>query len=114
MGNKVILVGGNHHNILGLVRSFGINGIRPYGVVIGKDAKNGFVRKSKYWAKTWAIESDEGLVDFLLEHFSEDKDRPVVICCSDTCAKIIDLEYDRLKKGSCCRLSQVSKGKSQS
>lgn len=98
MGNKVILVGGNHHNILGLVRSFGINGIRPYGVVIGKDAKNGFVRKSKYWAKTWAIESDEGLVDFLLEHFSEDKDRPVVICCSDTCAKIIDLEYDRLKK----------------
>lgn len=32
--NKVILIGSNHHNGLGLVRSFGIHGIRPYGVLL--------------------------------------------------------------------------------
>lgn len=32
--NKVILIGGSHHNGLGLVRSFGVNGIRPYGIIV--------------------------------------------------------------------------------
>ena len=30
--NKVILIGGNHHNILGTARCFGINGFHPYGL----------------------------------------------------------------------------------
>lgn len=33
--NKVILIGGNHHNGLGLVRCFGINKIFPYGIIVG-------------------------------------------------------------------------------
>lgn len=43
--NKVILIGGSLHNILGLVRSFGVKGIQPYGIIAGKDAKTSFVRK---------------------------------------------------------------------
>ena len=64
--NKVILIGGNHHNGLGLARSFGVNGIKPYGVIVGEGAEHGFVRKSKYWAKTWVIKSDDEIVEFLL------------------------------------------------
>ena len=47
--NKVILIGGDHHNGLGLARSFGINGIKPYGIIVTGRNKHSFISKSKYW-----------------------------------------------------------------
>lgn len=96
--NKVILIGGNHHNGLGLARSFGVNGIKPYGVIVGEGAEHGFVRKSKYWAKTWAIKSDDEIVEFLLNAFQNEKEKLVVIPYSDGAAEEIDLNLDRLKE----------------
>lgn len=96
--NKVILIGGNHHNGLGLARSFGVNGIKPYGVIVGEGAEHGFVRKSKYWAKTWVIKSDDEIVEFLLNSFQNEKEKPVVIPYSDGAAEEIDLNLDRLKE----------------
>lgn len=96
--NKVILIGGNHHNGLGLARSFGVNGIKPYGVIIGEGAEHGFVRKSKYWVKTWVIKSDDEIVEFLLSTFQNEKEKPVVIPYSDGAAEEIDLNLDRLKE----------------
>lgn len=96
--NKVILIGGNHHNGLGLARSFGVNGIKPYGVIVGEGAEHGFVRKSKYWAKTWVIKSDVEIVEFLLSAFQDEKEKPVVIPYSDGAAEKIDLNLDRLKE----------------
>lgn len=96
--NKVILIGGNHHNGLGLARSFGVNGIKPYGVIVGEGAEHGFVRKSKYWAKTWVIKSDDEIVEFLLNAFQNEKEKPVVIPYSDGAAEEIDLNLDRLKE----------------
>lgn len=96
--NKVILIGGNHHNGLGLARSFGVNGIKPYGIIVGEGAEHGFVRKSKYWAKTWVINSDDKIVEFLLSTFQDEKEKPVVIPYSDGAAEEIDLNLNRLKK----------------
>lgn len=95
--NKVILIGGNHHNGLGLVRCFGINKIFPYGIIVGHDAAHGFLQKSKYWAKTWTIQNDTDIPEFLLHHFPDEAERPVVIPYSDAAAEIIDLNYNRLK-----------------
>ena len=91
--NKVILIGGNHHNILGAVRSFGVNKIYPFGIFIGEGAAKSFARSSKYWAQTWAIDSEENLIDFLLNHFENEKEKPVIICCSDASEKILDENY---------------------
>lgn len=95
--NKVILIGGNHHNGLGLVRCFGMNGIKPYGIIIGEGSEHSFVRKSKYWTETWAIKSNDEIVDFLLKTFSGESEKPVVIPYSDGAAEEIDLQLDRLK-----------------
>lgn len=96
--NKVILIGGNHHNGLGLARSFGVNGIKPYGIIVGEGAEHGFVRKSKYWAKTWVIKSDDEIVEFLLSIFRDEKEKPVVIPYSDGAAEEIDLNLNRLNE----------------
>lgn len=112
--NKVILIGGNHHNGLGLARSFGVNGIKPYGVIVGEGAEHGFVRKSKYWAKTWVIKSDDEIVEFLLSIFRDEKEKPVVIPYSDGAAEEIDLSLDRLKEYFYCPPLADSKEKLQS
>lgn len=88
--NKVILIGGNHHNGLGLVRSFGVNGINPYGIIIGNDAEKGFCRKSKYWKNTWAVKTSHEAVEILVREFSNEKLKPVVIPYSDGASAIID------------------------
>ena len=94
--NQVILIGGNHHNGLGLVRSFGVHGIHPYGIVVGKGAKNSFIRKSKYWAKTWDVKDDEEAIALLKTHFCNCSLKPVVIPWSDGAAEAIDSHYDEL------------------
>lgn len=94
----VIIIGGNHHNPLGVVRSFGVNGIRPYGIiVVGKD-KNSFVTKSRYWKKTWLASTDAEAIEIMKNEFSDQNQKPVVIPCSDSIAMEIDLQLDELKE----------------
>jgi predicted ATP-grasp superfamily ATP-dependent carboligase len=76
--NDVVLIGGNHHNGLGLVRSFGINGIKAYGIIVGEDAEMSFCRKSKYWKQTWAVKTEEEALVLLKKEFSNKKLKPVV------------------------------------
>lgn len=93
--NKVILIGGSHHNGLGLAGSFGINGIKPYGVIVGKDGKS-FITKSKYWQETWVLEDEKKAVDFIITNFSDEKEKPVIIPWSDSAAAEIDNNLNRL------------------
>ena len=44
---KTIVIGGNHHNTLGVIRSLGRKGVMPYVILTSGD-NNSFVLKSKY------------------------------------------------------------------
>lgn len=94
--NKVILIGGNHHNGLGLVRNFGVNKIRPYGIIIG-GINECFVTKSKYWEKTWILSNENEAIKFLIDHFKNEVEKPVIIPWSDSAAAAIDNNLDALK-----------------
>ncbi len=96
--NKVILMGGSHHNGLGLVRSFGVNGIAPYGIIIGEKAEKSYIRASKYWAKTWAVKTEEDAIKLLLKEFANEQDKPVIIPWSDRMEEVIDQNLDHLKE----------------
>lgn len=93
--NKVILIGGDHHNGLGLARSFGLNGIEPFGLIISSNNKS-FIAKSKYWNKTWIFKNDSEAVEFLLSNFSEEEEKPVIIPWSDSAAAEIDINLNKL------------------
>ncbi len=96
----VILIGNDDHNGLGLVRSFGLHGIKPYGIIIGENSRKGFLRYSKYWHKLWFIKHEEYLLDVLLsQHFS---DKTVLIPYSDGAARFIDLNLNKLSKYYLC------------
>lgn len=93
--NKVILIGGDHHNGLGLARSFGLNGIKPFGLIITSNNKS-FIAKSKYWDKTWLFKNESEAVEFLLSNFSAKEEKPVIIPWSDSAAAEIDRNLNRL------------------
>lgn len=95
--NRIILVGEDHHNLLGLVRDFGVNGISPCGIIVGKEGYKGFVQKSKYWAKTWYVDSAEEAIELLKKFFCDKKEPAVLIASSDDVAAAFDVHYDELK-----------------
>ena len=96
--NKVILIGGSHHNGLGLVRTFGINGINPYGIIIGKKSEKSFLHQSKYWKKTWCVFSPKEALQILQEEFKNEEKKPVVIPWSDDMAEVIDKNLNNLSE----------------
>ena len=75
MDNKVIVFGCNHQNMLGLVRSLGEKGIRPYCVCL--QSKDGLVFRSKYPAAChWAASPQDGY-DYIVERFSKETPKPI-------------------------------------
>ena len=67
MNNKVLVIGADHHNTLGIIESLGLKGIYSY-VIIVADIKSSFVLKSKYVAKGWICRTPEDVVEEMLSH----------------------------------------------
>lgn len=88
MNNEVIIIGGNHHNGLGLARILGINGIIVHSIVIDKN-KNSFISKSKYVDSCYVFSDDDEAIDFVLQTYKE-KLKYIIIPYSDGAAYAID------------------------
>ena len=88
--NPVIIIGGNHHNALGVIRSLGEKGIRPYAILTNDD-KYAFVAKSKYLEGADIIREDEtAIMNLLAEKYAGKDEKPILIPTSDFAAYCID------------------------
>lgn len=97
--NPIIIIGDNHHNTLGVVRSFGVNGVKPFGIIISTSKKTEYVSKSKYWKKVIIVSDENEALLMLKNKFENKEDRPVIIVTSDRMAELLDLHYDDLSSG---------------
>lgn len=97
--HQVLVIGGIHHNILGVIRSLGFASIPDIKIILVGDGPD-FISRSKYVKKKniFKTTSDNFLLDTLLKIGSETKEKPIVICSSDTSISIIDQNYDELSK----------------
>lgn len=98
LNSIAIIIGGNHHNTLGVVRSLGEKGIHPYVYLVNKNLRHSFIFKSKYIAKGSIIKNVDELVTTLIDTFSNYEIKPTIICTSDPASSFVDLNYDILKK----------------
>ncbi len=96
--NKVILIGSNNYNGLGLVRSFGRHNIKTYGIIVGRDAKGDYLTRSKYWEKFWHVDDAEDAIPCLLREFRDEGEKPVVISYIDKVTQLLDLSYETLSE----------------
>lgn len=93
MGNiLVIVIGGVHHNALGVVRALGFGGVsreKLLFITFGKIEKSNFITASKFISRKNTVNcySEDMLINLLKStHFSI---KPVVISCSDAVTEIL-------------------------
>ena len=96
--NKVIVIGGFHHNTYGLIRSLGEAGIKSYVILEPCHPKMNWLFVSKYIIGNYILSEGENLVDYLLTTFSNEKVKPIIYCGSDTSISLLDNAYDVLKE----------------
>ncbi len=93
--NKVIVIGGNHHNMLGVIRALGENNVKSEIILMCNNNKS-FVDKSKYVISTNYLSTEEEIINYLLNRSNYSKD--IIIPTSDFAAFILDKNYNRLSK----------------
>lgn len=94
--NKAIVIGGDHPNTLGVVRSLGEEGVPVYLILVS--AKIGYVSKSKYVTKTWRIENlEKELINILEGNFQNEEYKPIIIPTSDPVMESLDNNLEALK-----------------
>lgn len=96
MNREIIVIGGNHHNTLSILRSLGERGIKPLLIVVSSDP-NPYIRYSKYVKRYQVIDNVNSIAASMYAlHTSTEK--AVVIACSDAISSYLDLHYNKLSQ----------------
>lgn len=93
---KVIVVGNNHHNTLGIVRSLGRAGMSVSCYVVDAAIRNSFVGKSKYIHDFKLFKSFDYLLEFMKREIIDE--RIPVFTTSDAASDFIDTHYAELSQ----------------
>lgn len=80
--NNAIVIGGNHHNTLGVIRALGYKGIPSHVIVVSNNPKP-YVCYSKYVMHYYVLTSEKEIVKLLLTIKSNFTSKPVVFSCAD-------------------------------
>lgn len=95
LNHKFIILGSDHSNTLGQIRSLGEKGIRPIVIIT---EKNPFIiNKSKYLGELHIVDNIHEGPRYVLEHYSNEKYPPFIYTDRDDIMCVIDDYYDELK-----------------
>ena len=92
---KIIVLGSDHHNTLGVIRGLGERGLMSDLILV--DNGRCFVDKSKYIKNSWKVSCDTEAIRLLKELYANERTPPVVICCSDALSGLVDEHHDELQ-----------------
>ena len=93
---NVTILGGDHYNTYGIVRSLGEMGVLSNVVILGTSTHNSFVLKSKYVNQGVGVINKPGCIEKIIQ-FAGKSDN-ILICCSDEAVELIINNYDKLNK----------------
>lgn len=94
--NLAIIIGSDHHNTLGLIRSLGVNGVNPFLILVNPQGVNNYCAKSKYLEGVKIVRDDEEALAFLNDSFDGELHKPVIFPSSDGAEFLIDTHRDEL------------------
>ncbi len=97
MRKEIIVIGGCHHNMLGVIRSLGEKGVFPL-VIIETKERRPYIAKSCYIKKCWTVPDEAQLLETLRNEAGKHGEKPVVIACADNLSSMLDMHYDELSK----------------
>lgn len=93
--HKLILIGHEHYNPLGLIRSIGEQGLLVNVIMIRGDYK--FASKSKYINNLYYVGNLNEALEILIKKYGNEKYRPFVFACADITTDFLNTNFDLLK-----------------
>ena len=95
--HEVIVFAMDHYNPLGLVRSFGEEGI--HSIVVAQKSRTDISRYSKYTKEYITVETTQEGYEWLMSHYQETvfENRPFLLTCDDRTIEFLDNRYDEWK-----------------
>ncbi len=96
---KVIVIGGSHHNTLGVIRSLGMKGLCQE-ICCLVEYPDLFVSKSRYLMSrnTFVFKTSSELIERVLWIAKPEKIKPIVICCGDKYIACLDRHYNKISQ----------------
>ncbi len=92
--NKVIILGNDHTNSLGLVQTLGKTGYQVYAFMWG--TKTGMVSCSKYASKVIGVHTIQDCIDLMLQEFATENNLIPIIACCDSAALALENNKEKL------------------
>lgn len=92
---NVTIVGGDHYNTYGIVRSLGAKGLKSNVVVLGTEVSKSFVLKSKYVKRGDCFLKASDSINTIIQY--ADTQNNILICCSDEAEELAIANHGRLK-----------------
>ena len=94
LNRKIVIVGGNHHNTLSMVRCFGECGIKVDLIVVG--TVKGAAVRSKYVEMYYLVRDVEDVISVLMRNYANEINKATIISCADDIAAQLDVHYSQL------------------
>lgn len=95
MERCAIVIGGDHHNTLGVIRSLGRKGVNPYVILTNKS--RGDILKTQYLKGYKTVNNCDEAIELLLNDFVNYENKPVLFACHDKISSCLDINRDRLE-----------------
>lgn len=96
MNHEVIIIGGNHHNTLSVIRALGYKGISSL-VLLVTDEDKPFVSYSCYIRECMILPSKEDIVPYLQNYAKTLQNKAVILSCADFVTSELDKAFEILK-----------------
>ncbi len=95
--NKVVIVGGDHHNGLNLARMIGKRNIAVTAMIV-TDNNYSFMSHSKYIDEYHIFHTEKEAFDYILANYISGDEKPFIIPYSDGAAQELDIRLDEFSR----------------
>lgn len=99
MNREVVVIGGNHHNTLSILRSLGEKGIKSLLIVLSPYDPKPFVGYSKYIQKKIVV-TNINEISSAMYSLHTTAEKAIVIACNDCISSYLDMNHNNLSKNA--------------
>lgn len=93
---QTIIIGGNHHNTLGVIRALGYKGVNSL-VLLVTDEETPYVSYSRYIKECVILKTKKEIVPYLMEYGNKIGEKAVILSCADFVTSELDNAFESLK-----------------
>lgn len=95
LSHKFIVLCEDHYNPLTLIRTLSLDGLKPIVVLAGKNPY--LITASKYAGNIVRVETLEEGLEYIINTYGSESQKPFLFSCDDNTATLLDARYSELK-----------------